>query len=87
SIWGGDLPDGKLPSTPLGFDPVGGRPRRWPMPLSQAQWAALLPGLPAGKHVLRSRTIDENGQAQPMPRPFAKSGRAAIEEIPFTVSA
>jgi DMSO/TMAO reductase YedYZ molybdopterin-dependent catalytic subunit len=85
--WGADLPDGRLPGAPFGFDPATGGPRRWPMPLTLAQWAARLPGLPAGKYVLRSRTIDENGHAQPMPRPFAKSGRAAIEEIPFTVTA
>ncbi len=85
--WGGELPDGKLPGSPLGFDRETGKPRRWPLPLTQAHWAALLPGLSEGKHVLRCRTIDENGHAQPMPRPFAKSGRAAIEELPFAVTA
>jgi hypothetical protein len=56
------------------------------MPLTKAHWVARLPGLPAGKYVLRSRTIDENGAAQPMPRPFAKSGRAAIESVPLLVT-
>jgi DMSO/TMAO reductase YedYZ molybdopterin-dependent catalytic subunit len=70
---------------PLGFDPATRRPRRWPMPLTKAHWSARLPAIPPGKYVLRSRTIDENGVAQPMPRPFAKSGRASIESVPFEV--
>jgi DMSO/TMAO reductase YedYZ molybdopterin-dependent catalytic subunit len=85
SSWGGELPEGKLPSMPLGFDPATGRPKRWPMPLTKAHWVARLPGLPAGKYVFRCRTIDANGIAQPMPRPFEKSGRAKIEESPFVV--
>jgi DMSO/TMAO reductase YedYZ molybdopterin-dependent catalytic subunit len=85
SDWGGELPDGKLPSRPLGFTNLD-RPHRWPMPLTKAHWVARLPGLAAGKYVLRSRTIDENGAAQPMPRPFAKSGRAAIESVPLLVT-
>jgi len=82
--WGGDFPEGKLPAT-LEFDPSTGRPARWPMPLTKAHWVARLPGLPAGKYVFRSRTIDANGIAQPMPRPFDKSGRASIEEKPLVV--
>ena len=34
----------------------------------------------------RSRTIDENGQAQPRPRPFRKSGHATIESIVIKMS-
>ena len=82
--WGGELPDGKIPSNTLGFD-ADGRPKTWPMRLSKAHWAALLPGLPAGEYTLRSRTIDEKGQAQPMPRPFRKSGHAAIEQVSLVV--
>lgn len=63
-----------------------GSPRQWPMRLAIAHWAAVLPGLPAGDYTLRSRTIDRNGQAQPMPRPFRKGGRCDIEEIPVTVT-
>jgi len=83
--WGGGLPDGQLPALPLDFDPATGRPARWPLPLTKAHWIARLPGLPAGKYVFRSRTIDGNGVAQPMPRPFDKSGRASIEEKPILV--
>jgi len=46
----------------------------------------LLPGLPAGEYMLRSRTIDANAQAQPMPRPFKKSGRCDIEAVKITVA-
>jgi hypothetical protein len=57
------------------------------MRLAKAHWAAVLPGLPAGDYVLRCRTIDANGRAQPMPRPFKKSGRAEIETVKLTVKA
>lgn len=84
--WGGELPDGRLPTLPLGFDPVTGRPRRWPMPLTKAHWTARLAGLQAGTYALRCRSIDENGAAQPMPRPFPKSGRAGIVSVPLVVT-
>ena len=57
------------------------------MRLTKVHWAALLPGLTAGEYTLRSRTIDEKGNAQPMPRPFQKSGHAAIESVDITVKA
>lgn len=82
--WGGDLPDDKVPANTLGFD-ADGRPKTWPMRLCKAHWATLLPGLPAGEYRLRSRTVDEKGHAQPMPRPFKKSGHAAIEQVSFVV--
>jgi len=83
--WGGDLPDGRIPVPTYGFDPQTGEPKTWPLRLTKAHWAALLPGLPAGKYTLRCRTIDAGGIAQPMPRPFRKSGRAAIAEVALTV--
>jgi hypothetical protein len=81
----GDLPDGKIPAGTLGFNSATSQPRAWPMRLTKIHWATLLPGLPAGQYTLRSRTIDENGAAQPMPRPFQKSGHAAIEAVEITV--
>ena len=83
--WGGELPDGRIPSSALGFEPETGKPRQWPMRLAKAHWASLLPELPEGEYTLRCRTIDDNGNAQPMPRPFAKSGRTAIEEVSIVV--
>lgn len=82
--WGGDLPKGMVPEGTLGFDEKG-RPRTWPMRLAKAHWAALLPARKAGVYTLRCRTIDERGQAQPMPRPFKKSGRAEIEAVKLVV--
>ncbi len=82
--WGA-LPDGNIPRDTLGFDPATGQPRTWPMRLGKVHWAVLLPGLAAGQYTLRSRTIDEKGMPQPMPRPFQKSGHAAIESVEITV--
>jgi len=79
--WGGELADGKLPMPMHGFDSGTGQPLRWPLRFSVAHWAGALPGVPAGKYVLRCRTIDEQGHAQPLPRPLKKSGHAAIEQV------
>lgn len=81
--WDGGV-TAELLNDAIGFD-ANGRPKLWPMRLAKAHWAALLPGLPAGEYTLRCRTIDVKGQAQPMPRPFAKSGRCAIESVKFKV--
>jgi DMSO/TMAO reductase YedYZ molybdopterin-dependent catalytic subunit len=84
--WGGELPEGRIPAGTLGFD-ASGRPLNWPMRLSKAHWAALLPGLPAGEHTLYVRTIDEKGHAQPLPRPFRKSGHCDIQSVNVVVKA
>jgi len=78
--WGGGLPENKIPASTIGFDSATGKPKTWPLPLSKIHWAALVPGLPAGEYTFRCRTIDKNGIAQPLPRPFNKSGRATIEQ-------
>jgi hypothetical protein len=92
--WGGGLDDdeplgGKLPSIPHQFDDAG-KPKRWPIPNTIVHWAALLrvPSALApkgGKYDLRCRTIDANGIAQPMPRPFPKSGHNAIQKVQIIV--
>ena len=69
----------------LGFDASTGQPRSWPMRLAKIHWAILLPGVSAGEYTFRCRTIDEKGIAQPMPRPFRKSGHSAIESVDFSV--
>ena len=83
--WGGDIADNQVPSPTYGFDPKTGQPKTWPIRLAKAHWAILMPGLPAGKYTLRCRTVDANDKAQPMPRPFRKSGRAAIQEVGLKV--
>jgi len=86
SNWEGGLPDGQIPADTLGFDEAG-RPKSWPMRLLKVHWAALLPGLPAGEYTFHSRTVDDKGQGQPLPRPFKKSGHAAIERRTIVVEA
>lgn len=83
--WGGGLPENRLPESLLGFDPTTHRPERWPMPLSKAHWAFSCRGLSSGKYMFRCRTFDENNIAQPLPRPFRKSGHAAIEQKAIVV--
>ncbi|HEV2971034.1 MAG TPA: molybdopterin-dependent oxidoreductase [Pirellulales bacterium] len=82
--WGGGLPDDKIPQGTIGFD-IEGRPRTWPLRLAKIHWATLMQGLPAGEYTLRCRTVDERGIAQPLPRPFQKSGFALIEKVTIRV--
>ena len=79
------LSGGRIPEQTHGFD-AAGAPKTWPLRLTNAHWAAVMPGMAAGEYTFRCRTIDEQGQAQPMPRPFRKSGHAAIESIGITVT-
>jgi DMSO/TMAO reductase YedYZ molybdopterin-dependent catalytic subunit len=79
--WGGGLPDGKLPPVPRQIDPATGKPLAWPLRNTIVHWAALLTEVAAGKYQLRCRTIDASGAAQPMPRPFPKSGNNAIQQV------
>jgi DMSO/TMAO reductase YedYZ molybdopterin-dependent catalytic subunit len=83
--WGG-LPEGKIPAATQGFTDAG-EPKSWPMRFAKIHWAATLPGLPAGDYELRSRTVDDKGYGQPMPRPFRKSGHSAIESVTIRVKA
>jgi hypothetical protein len=83
--WGGGVAEGRLPPGTIGIDPASGKPAAWPMRYSIVHWGALLPGIAAGKYNLRCRTIDVNGIAQPLPRPFLKSGGNAIQTLPLTV--
>ena len=82
---GGGLPGGSVPADTAGFD-ADGRPTVWPLPLSKVFWQWRQPGLTRGRYSLRCRTVDLNGIAQPMPRPFRKSGHAKIEHIRFEVT-
>src|SRR6185437_5923665 len=79
------LPEGKLPDVPLQFDTATGRPHHWPLRYTIAHWAVLAPALAAGKYDVRCRTIDAAGHAQPLPRPFAKSGRNSIQRVTLSV--
>ena len=82
--WGGGLPGGKLPPD-VRFFTAEGKPTHWPMRYTIAHWATLLKGMVPGKYVIYCRTIDNGGNAQPMPRPFRKSGRNNIEGSLITI--
>lgn len=71
---------------PVQFDPASRQPREWPLRYSLCKWTAKLDGLAAGKYELRCRTIDQGGYAQPMPRPFPKSGKNMIQKVDLTVA-
>jgi DMSO/TMAO reductase YedYZ molybdopterin-dependent catalytic subunit len=87
SNWGGGLPGGTLPPNVLQLDPVKGTPLHWPMRFTIVHWVALIPGLPAGNYDLCCRTFDNNAIAQPMPRPFARTGYNTIHHVTLTVKA
>jgi hypothetical protein len=83
--WGGGLPDGKLPAIPRQFDTATGKPKHWPIRNTIVHWATLLTVERPGRYDLRCRTIDATGIAQPMPRPFPKSGNNKIQSVQVVV--
>ena len=83
--WGGALPDGVFPRDVWGFEPKTGQPREWPMRYSWALWTVEIPKLTAGAYEIRVRTVDQNGFAQPEPRPYPKAGRNDVQVKLFTV--
>jgi DMSO/TMAO reductase YedYZ molybdopterin-dependent catalytic subunit len=80
--WGSDLPDGKLPPV-MQFDSKTGKPLSWPITNCIVHWTVLEKVPAAGEYEIRCRTIDSNGIAQPMPRPFGRSGMNIIETVKF----
>jgi DMSO/TMAO reductase YedYZ molybdopterin-dependent catalytic subunit len=85
SNWGG-LPTGVQPKDVWGFG-ADGKPKKWPMRYSVALWSLVLKDLKPGAYELRVRTVDENGIAQPEPRPNPRSGRNRIVCKLITVTA
>jgi DMSO/TMAO reductase YedYZ molybdopterin-dependent catalytic subunit len=83
--WADGLPGGAAANVPLQFD--GPTPRTWPLRYTIVHWRADLPKLPPGAYDLRCRSVDLNGIAQPLPRPFAKGGRAEIQTVTLEVEA
>jgi DMSO/TMAO reductase YedYZ molybdopterin-dependent catalytic subunit len=84
--WGSDLPDGKLPPV-MQMDPKTGQFFTWPIPNTIVHWAALAKTTAPGQYQLRCRTIDANGIAQPLPRPFGKSGINTIKMVELKAEA
>jgi DMSO/TMAO reductase YedYZ molybdopterin-dependent catalytic subunit len=81
--WADRLPGGAQANAPLQFD--GAAPRVWPLRYTVVHWGAALPPLAPGAYEVRCRSVDLNGIAQPLPRPFAKGGRAEIQTVPLEV--
>ena len=84
--WGGGMAPEEQPKEIHQFDSATGIPNIWPLRYAIAHWAVLLKDVAPGEYTLRCRSIDANGIAQPMPRPFLKSGRNGIESTSFKVS-
>ena len=84
--WGAGLPGGKMSAIPHQVNDQGA-PIEWPPRYTLAHWAAVMKHVAPGKYELRCRTVDRNGVAQPMPRPYAKSGANAIHRVTLTVKA
>jgi DMSO/TMAO reductase YedYZ molybdopterin-dependent catalytic subunit len=86
----GDWRQAELESRPASLDSVGlssdVQATEWPLRYTFAHWRAILPPLAEGEYELRCRSIDRNGIAQPMPRPFPKSGRAEIQVVKLKVN-
>ncbi|HUX96136.1 MAG TPA: molybdopterin-dependent oxidoreductase [Bacteroidales bacterium] len=80
--WGSDLQGGKLPPV-IQFNTSSGQPIPWPIINTIIHWVFLEKVDKAGEYELRCRTIDANGIAQPMPRPFGRSGVNRIEVAKF----
>ena len=82
--WG--LPEGVTAKDIHGFDATG-KPLEWPLRYSFGLWNLTLTDLKAGAYELRVRTVDRNDMAQPLPRPYPKSGRNAVQCKQFVVQA
>ena len=72
---------------PVQFDPKTGQPREWPLRCTLCRWTGEPRPLAPGTYELRCRTIDHGGHAQPMPRPFPKSGKNQIQTVKLEVTA
>jgi hypothetical protein len=70
---------------PVQFDPKTKKPRSWPLRYTLCAWTAEPRKLTPGAYDLRCRTLDLGGHAQPMPRPFPKSGKNQIEMVQVKV--
>lgn len=83
--WRKVLPAGVSTRRILGFDAKTGKPFSWTLPYSMISWSAALNRLPPGKYSIRARAVDQNGFAQPEPRPNQKSGMNGLDVREFEV--
>jgi DMSO/TMAO reductase YedYZ molybdopterin-dependent catalytic subunit len=76
--WSAHLPRGISPKEIWGLDPQTGKPKDWPLRYTVARWSVTLTDVKPGDYALFVRTVDQNGHAQPQPRPQDSTGRAGI---------
>ena len=87
SNWKSVLPEGVSSRELLNFDSESGEPASWPLRYGMTGWSARLEQrLEPGQYEFRVRSVDENGHAQPEPRPTLKSGRNEIQVWSFKVT-
>jgi DMSO/TMAO reductase YedYZ molybdopterin-dependent catalytic subunit len=83
--WSSVLPAGVSSRQVLGFSPESGKPVTWPLRYSMVSWSATLKDLAPGRYSVRTRAVDQNGFAQPDPRPNPKAGMNGLEAREFEV--
>jgi DMSO/TMAO reductase YedYZ molybdopterin-dependent catalytic subunit len=83
--WAEGMPGGVFPAGVIFVDPSQ-RPKVWPLPFSWVAWRVRLEAPEPGAYEFRVRTIDQNGFAQPEPRPNRQSGIADIPCLTFIVT-
>jgi DMSO/TMAO reductase YedYZ molybdopterin-dependent catalytic subunit len=84
--WKSILPSGTSTRDILGFDMKTGQPLSWPLRYGMASWVARIDGLKPGHYELYARAVDQNGFAQPEPRPIKKSGKNGLQFHRFRVA-
>lgn len=80
----------KIPGGPkgvFGLEPKTGAPLTWPIPGFIGYWGAVIRGLRPGKYQLYARAINQNGDAQPLPRPFDVSGPTRLPSAAIEITA
>jgi DMSO/TMAO reductase YedYZ molybdopterin-dependent catalytic subunit len=76
--WSTQLPKGISSQELWGFDDKTGKPKDWPLRYTVATWTVTLKDVKPGSYELRVRSVDQNGHAQPQPRPQLATGRNAV---------
>jgi DMSO/TMAO reductase YedYZ molybdopterin-dependent catalytic subunit len=84
--WGRGLPGNTLPEGVHLVDPLTGRAKVWPLPWSWVPWSVRLDPLAPGAYEFRARTVDQNGFAQPEPRPNPQSGNSHVTCLNLAVT-
>jgi hypothetical protein len=67
--WSAHLPKGISSKDLWGFDSKTGKPKEWPLRYTVAFWTLSLKVPKPGTYRLFVRSVDQNGFAQPQPRP------------------